>query len=358
MTERNLLFLTTGLLIAAANIKAGEMLNPGFYLHDSSELEVTNAQSGLVCQNKDSEALQVCKPSRKVLITGKQTCQWSEDTDYPCTRFGYQFEYNNAEPDDALECLATFTDNRGRKTDTYQHDLSEGQGFVFFDSFKTFAVVDTQIILSETHECSYQDQALFEVEFIHYYEPQSANPDQIAESDDANLTTENQDKHMTTLPNTCESPHLDENTAEQILNAQVRVISGTEHLPTFSSACIYRSDSAKPRDVGYFYKFMLKGMFDVNNLSAEEIKFNASFAAGGATEAQAIDDLGKKAFVYQSSKRSTVQVITGIDGPNDSAGRPTVVIASYYLNDGNMSHEQRLKILLPNVRTDVKTLGQ
>jgi len=345
--------VTKKLLLLSAlltlELQAEPMSQAGFYLQniENSALKIEDTQSGYLCVNGEKNIGSICQPSRKIIISPKETCQWSEDTSYPCTRFGYHFTYKGANQGDQLICVATYVDTRGRKTENYQHQL-DSSGEIIYSSFKTYAEVDTQIILSETHECSYQNQPLMTIEFIHYYEPKTT----------ASQNNSSSKISIAAVPDACQKPHLDKPTAQQLLLADVRPHAANEHIPNLWSQCIYRSITTKPREIGFVYKLMLLELFDVTTLTTEELIFNAGFAAGGEDSQQIIENLGDKSFVYHSNKQTTVLVITGILGPKDSTGRPTILIANYYMKNADMPHSERQTLLIEQAREDLNNWGQ
>ena len=338
-----MIWLVIGIAGLGGQVMAAGFVQQGFYLHDTetSGLLISDAQSGTLCVVDGTP--QVCTPSMKIVVTGEELCEHSAEQPYPCTRYGYQFDYADAKIGSVMDCVAIYTDTRGRKKTPYQHQLSQANGHVYYPAFKTFAEVDKRIILSEVHECSYLGTPLMAIEFMHYYEPETTDNSQPAPSRPV----------INTVPNACATPHLTEQKAEQLLRSAVRPLAANEHIPNFWSQCIYRSKTVAARDIGFVYKFMVAEMFDVHTLTAEQLQFNATFAAGNATFSQVIDDLGDRSFVFKSDKRTTLLVITGIAGPNDGADRPSLLIANYYLQDTEMTHSERQALLTAEAREDL-----
>ncbi|MDX1748238.1 MAG: hypothetical protein R3324_20065, partial [Halobacteriales archaeon] len=69
-------------------------------------LEITNGVSGVVCL-EDEEPSHVCREAYTIPIVGEVMCEWSEDVDYPCTWYGYQFDVRNVETDTVIVCDVT-----------------------------------------------------------------------------------------------------------------------------------------------------------------------------------------------------------------------------------------------------------
>jgi len=337
------------MLASSSTLMAGESLQPGFYYHDpeSASLKLLNAQSGAVCSNGAGQD-SVCEKAIKVTITGNETCDGATDQQYPCTRFGYEFDYTGASPGTAMTCEVSQLDPMGRKrTSQVQHDLPDASGHVFFSTFRTYAPVDKRLIFSEVHECGYDNQLLATIEFIIYYEPGSA-PDSDG-SDRAKFDE---------VPNACNAPWLPTDTAAGLLAAEARPSAANEHIPILTSQCLYSGRGTSARGTGMVFKFMLSDMFNVDKLEPLQLRFNASFATGGGDLKEVLEDLGDTAFVFDEDGRTTLLVITGFAGRDDFAGRPTELMADYYLDRPEMSHDARLSMLVALARDHLQKLAR
>lgn len=332
--------------LLSVGLYAGESLQPGFYYHepDSVALRLSDARSGLVCR-AEGEPAAVCEKAIKIVITGDETCDWSPGTRYPCTRFGYEFSYQGADPGTAMQCEALRSDPTGRReSHRYEHPLEFAKGKVFHATFRTYAPVDERIILSEVHECSYQGALVSTIEYIIYYEPgSSATADRPA---------------LEEIPHACESPFLTLAVARNLLDAEAKRIAASERVPTLVSQCLYSARGASAREVGLVLKFMLSDMFGVENVSHQQLRFNATFAAGGARLEQVIDALGDKAFVFEKDDRTTLLVITGVAGRDDPVGRATELVATYYLDRPEMDAATRLARLSSIAEEHVRWLHE
>lgn len=332
--------LAVSVLLALPGAAAGgESLQPGFYYHDPAgvPLRVTSARSGGVC-TEGGEPAAVCEPSHRVVIIGDETCDYPPDRRYPCTWFGYEFDYAGATPGTSLNCTVTRTDPRGRRTtDDYVHRLDAATGHVFRADFRTYAPVDERLIFSEVHDCAYQGQRLSTVEYLIYYEPGAG----------AGAGSGTADGYFPELPDACGAPYLTETVAMGMLNArQISSSAANEHIPTFWSQCIRSGRDVVGRQVGYVFKYMLSDMFDVDRVERRQLEFNATFAAGGARLTEVREELGDLAFVFDNNDRSTLMVITGFKGPNDGAGRSQEFVATYYLEYPELTHDQRTGVLM------------
>lgn len=323
--------------VLSAPVFAGESLQPGFYYHDpeTTALKVLNASSGAVCGG-EGEAGRVCEKAIKVTITGNETCDYSPNQQYPCTRFGYEFDYTGATPNTAITCDVSRLDPMGRKTSgQVQHELSDSSGHIFYSTFRTYAPVDERMIFSELHECGYEGQLLATIEYIIYYEPGTT-------ADDGGEDRPG----FYEVPNACEAPWLPEDVAAGLLGAEARPSAANAHLPILSSQCLYSSRGTSARGTGMVFKFMLSDMFNVDKVPMMQLRFNASFATGGGNLKEVREELGDMAFVFDENGRTTLLVITGFGGRDDFAGRSTELMADYYLDRPEMSHDARLRLLL------------
>lgn len=342
--------LVASLLVCGAPL-AGESLQPGFYYHDPGSIRLTDARSGAVC-SEDGTPKEVCEKAHKIVITGEETCDYPPDKRYPCTRFGYEFDYGGAAPGSTLDCVVKRTDPMGRRSSNdYSHRLDEASGRIFFDGFRTYGPVDERLIFTEVHECAYRGDRLTTIEFLIYYEPGTG----IAAAGGAG----DADPYFPETPDACSDPYLTERTAAGLLNApSARKHAASEHIPTFWSQCLYGATGGGHGRVGYVFKFMLSDMYDVDKVDRRQIIFNATFAQGDAALQEVREDLGDLAFVFEEGNRTTLFVITGIKGPKDGAGRSTEFTANYYIEHPELGHDDRLGRLLEQARLHLEHWGE
>jgi hypothetical protein len=155
---------------------------------------------------------------------------------------------------------------------------------------------------------------------------------------------------MAEIPDACS--YLQESTARSLLRVErVRPGPANEHIPTFWSQCTYSGEGR--REVGFVFKFMAWDLFDTGSLDPVALNFNAQFAAGGVPPSATKDDLGKVSFTFEDRDRSSVMMVTGIQGPADGAGRPSALVATYYLADPDRPHQEKLLELLDVARRHV-----
>lgn len=334
-------------LLANAGWAAGPV-QPGVFYHDPEaiDLELSAFRSGLLCTDDDDRD-GVCTPAIKVVVTGGETCTTPDGNSYPCTRFGYEFVYSGAAPGTDIVCQVTRQDPMGREQSTdYRLTLDSAAGHVLFPTFRTFAPVEQRLVFSEAHACSYQGELLASIEYIIYYEPGSAGGPPPA------------GRYLAETPNACGAPHLTEARARGLLDAtSVQPGAANEHLPKLQSQCSYGARQGSARQVGFVYKFMLSDMFDVDKLEPMQVQFNATFAVGGAELEQTRDEPGDRAFIFLKGDRSTLLVITGIDGPDDFAQRRRELIATYYLDHPGLTHAQRTGLLIDQAELDLRAWG-
>jgi len=312
--------------------------------------QLSNIRSGLLCAG-GRESSGVCDAALKVVITGEETCEHSDGNSYPCTWFGYEFDYQGAQAGNRIDCTVKRQDPMGRRnTLEYSRDLSEDGGRIFLPNYRVYGPVDERLIFSEVHTCTYQGELLVSFEYIIYYEPGTAAP--AGEQQQAA-------QQFPEVPLACSAPYLTDGRARGILSAeQVKPSVANEHLPDLQSQCIYSARGGTPRQVGYVYKFMLSDMFDVDRLDPMQVEFNATFASGGAQLMQTRNELGDRAFVFLKGDRTTLLVITGIKGSQGFAGRDREFIANYYLDHPDLTHEQRAGMLIDLAEQDLRTWSE
>lgn len=153
------------------------------------------------------------------------------------------------------------------------------------------------------------------------------------------------------IPDACS--YLTESAARGFLRVEgVSPSSGNEHIPTFWSQCIYGGRGTSSREVGFVFKFMIWELFDTA-LDPMQLEFNAQFTGGGVPPSSTLDDPGKVSFTFEDGDRTTLMMVTGMEGPPDNFGRPTEVVATYYLDDPDRPHQEKLDDLLEVARLHV-----
>ncbi|MDJ0927906.1 MAG: hypothetical protein QNJ73_09670 [Gammaproteobacteria bacterium] len=333
------------LVFLVAPAFAGQSLKKGFYSHEPAGvgISISNANSGPVCADVDGRST-VCGAENRIVVTGQENCTGTEGNQYPCTRYGYRYDYQGAAPGTAIQCKSTRKDAFQSRSMEYTLDLDTATGSIFYPSWIPYSPVDRRVLLSEVHECSYQGALLTTIEFIVSYEPGTSPAPAAAPAGGPAPGID--EPYFGAIPNACS--YLTEGAALRIVRTE-RVQEGqaNEHIDNLWSQCTFSGINPASRNVGYVFKFMLYEMFDVATLEPMQLTFNASFSAGGQEPTQRIDDLGKASFVFDNRGRTTLMVITGIQGPPDGANRPREFIAYYYLQDPDRPHARRLELLRP-----------
>ncbi len=337
-------------MLTAVVAAAGTAVQPGvFYFEpDGIDLQLENLRSGTLClSSEDAEA--VCDADVKVLVAGEDSCELTDGSRAPCTRFGYAFDYRGASPGNTIDCTAERRDPMGRgQSFQYRLPLPETSGRIFFPTFRPFRSVDSRLIFSEVHKCSYQGEMLVNMEYMLYYEPGTV----VAQAG-AGQTA---DPQFPEVPLACASPYLTEAKARGLLNVtEVKPSAANEHIPELQSQCIYSGASGQVGQVGYVYKFMLADMFDVDKLEPMQVEFNATFASGGAQLTETRNELGDRAFVFRKGDRTSLLVITGIRGSKGPTGRDREFIADYHLDHPELAHARRTDMLIELAEEDLET---
>lgn len=152
------------------------------------------------------------------------------------------------------------------------------------------------------------------------------------------------------IPEAC--GYLTQELALETLHAdRVKPNSGNEHIPHFWSQCIYTAVGKADHRIGFTFKFMVWDLFDLANLSSEQLRFNIHFTSGGLTVVGAVrEPPGKATFIFQKEELTVLMMVSAIRGPEDGAGRHTELVATYQLEDPTISHQERVGKLLSHAR--------
>ncbi|MGD2070470.1 MAG: hypothetical protein PVI57_17475, partial [Gemmatimonadota bacterium] len=135
------------------------------YDPDDSGVRVTDGTSGVVCLDEEGPA-NVCEAAVEIDIRGEETCDWSDEIQYPCTWYGWEIDYGGTERGDTLVC-DVFRSSRttfgprteevtGERTARYTEALEATHGHLFHPSYNTYAPVEEPVTVGETHRCSYR----------------------------------------------------------------------------------------------------------------------------------------------------------------------------------------------------------
>lgn len=166
---------------AAEAVELGNSQRFDVYQPHTSGIEIQNGKSGVVCL-EDDEPSYVCTEAYTIKIVGEVMCEWSDDIDYPCTWYGYQFDISNVETDTQIICDVTNsirtifgpkTDKvTGNNTAQYTIKLEAGQDHVFHSAYHTYAPVEKETAVISIHACSVDGTPAYRVSFRAYYEPE------------------------------------------------------------------------------------------------------------------------------------------------------------------------------------------
>jgi len=150
-------------------------------------------------------------------------------------------------------------------------------------------------------------------------------------------------------PNACS--YLTEDAARGFLGVErVRPSAANEHIPDIWSQCIYSGEGG--RSVSFVFKFMIWDLFDTA-LDPIQLDFNAQFTGGGVPPSEKRDEPGKIAYAFEDRDRTTLMVVTGIQGPPDGFGRPSELVATYLWEGPEGSYAEKLARLLDVARAHV-----
>ena len=333
-------------------VPAVETVQWGFILHDEgkAKLSLSGIRSGELCAEIDGTD-NVCSIGASITVQGRDSCTGTAANEYPCTRYGYRYDYSGATPGTKIECTATRHDGYNRRQKSYSVPVDTESGSVFQPQWIPYNRVDKRLLLSEVHECTYLGEPLATIEYIIRYEPTAGSGPVVAGGPHPDLD----EPYATGVPDACN--YLTKGLGSLWLKDEVyRYESVIEHMPILRSHCAYTAANDAGSIARIEHKFHVHDLFDVEQLSPDQLLFHAAFAGGGHQPEAVLTDLGKITFVYQlaDENRSAISVVTGIQGPRDGAGRAMTMLAHYHLRTPERSHEERLKCLFDLAR---KSLG-
>jgi len=326
------------LVLTGAAAHAGQSIQPGFYSHepDGVSLSISGARSGELCRDTDGN-LDVCTAVMRIVVQGDEVCDGGDGNQYPCTRYGYRFDYAGATPGQTIQCSARRQDAFRTQNMTYTLNLDAAEGTIFYPTWSGAMSVDRETLISEVHECSYDGAPLGTIEFLLAYEPAASAPQ--APTTASNGQTG--EPLMLEIPDAC--AYLTEPVARNTLRAdRVQASSANERIPTFYSQCTYSGVGVVGRSVSFFFKFMLYDLYDVEKLDEAQLTFNITFTGGGEPPVEQLQNLGKLSYAFDDRDRTRLLVVAGIEGPPDGAGRPTELTAIYELADSDAPYAERL----------------
>lgn len=325
------------------------MIENGFiaFVPEGKDIRVEGGTHGYLC-GEETDQSAVCVQGTRIDVTAKENCTSTDGKRYPCTRYGYELSYSGAAAGDKLQCQATQSDGINDRSKNYDIKLDAANGSVTQREWFGYSPGDRRLMISEVHKCSYQGQLLASVEFIVNVEPQEGATAAGSAATASNATAPApgvNEPYIAEIPNSCMD--LTEIKAGQLLQANgVQQSASSEHVANLSSTCIYSSTAAPSRTVNYLYKFMPYAMFDQNTLGKEQLVFNATIIGGGGQRPyKVIEDLGKFTFLFENAARTTMLVVTGMQGPVGGGNEPREMIAAYYIEDPTRSHAVRLQLL-------------
>lgn len=322
---------------------AAETVQPGFVLLDAgkSAISLSGIRSGEICADVGGSDT-VCNTGTTLTVQGYDTCIGTDGKPYPCTRYGYRYDYTGATPGTEIECTATRRDPFNRQQKTYTLAIDAESGSVFQPEWIPYGTVERRTMLTEVHECVYQDKPLATIEYIISYEP-STEPVPVVKG---GPNPDIDEPYSFGVPDACN--YLTADLAHVWAKEDVQPYLGAiEHMPILRSHCAYWGVDDSRSRARIEHKYHLYELFDVDTLRPDQLAFHAAFAAGGHYPESVRHDLGKITFVFQLAEedRSAITVVTGIQGPPDGAGRPMELLAHYHLREPDRTHEQRLKCL-------------
>ena len=343
--RRRILWTLTLLPMVAA---AAETVQPGFVLHDEGKanLSLSGVRSGEICAGMGVSDT-VCNTGTQLTVQGQDACVGNDGKTYPCTRYGYRYDYAGASPGTEIECTSTRRDPYRSQDKSYTIAVDAESGSVYQPQWIPYSPVERRMMLTEVHRCSYLGEPLASIEYIISYEPSMAPPTTSSNDRSADID----EPFLPGVPNACN--YLTEDLSGMWIRHDVRRYDGAiEHLPILRSHCAWLGEDDLGKIAKMEHKFHLYELFDVENLRRDQLLFHATFAAGGHAPESVRTDLGKLTFVYHlpEEDRSAISVVTGIQGPTTNAGQPMELLAHYHVRTPDRTHQERLACLFDLAR--------
>jgi hypothetical protein len=322
---------------------AAETVQPGFVLRDEGKanISLSGIRSGELCADIDGTH-NVCTTKASFTVQAHDSCITTRGDPYPCTRYGYRYDYSGATPGTQIECTATRRDPFNKQQKTYTIAIDAEAGSVFQPEWIPYNPVERRTMLTENHECTYLGEPLVNIEYIISYEP----PPELAPMVKRDPNSTYEEPHLPGVPNACD--YLKQDLASMWIRDSVRSYEdANEHMPILRSHCAWFAKDDSSKIAKMEHKFHLYELFDVERLNPMQLAFHAAFAAGGHEPERMMTDLGKITFVYEMAEedRSAISVVTGIQGPPTPTGRPMELLAHYHLRTPDRNHEERLACL-------------
>jgi hypothetical protein len=344
------------LIFASAIAHAGESIQPGFYSHEPANvgIRIRDARSGELCADH-AGVDNVCSTETMLIVKGADTCLGDDRKPYPCTRYGYRYDYEGATPGSTIQCRATRNDGFKKRSKDYVIELGSDAGSVSQSEWVGYGPVNRRTILTEVHECSYRGERLTTIEYIITYEP-SLNPAASlpTATTDGGPHPDVDEPYIDEVPDAC--LYLTPGVAmEWVRDGDIQNNHG-EHFPIFRSLCWYSAIHAAERNAQLEFRFQLYDLYDIEKISRPQLIFNATFAGGGNEPQEILRNLGKISFIYELPNDVTaVMIIMGTQGPPDGAGRPMEFTATLSLRDPGRDHQSRRKLLIEFARENLDT---
>jgi hypothetical protein len=142
--------------------------------------EIRNFVSGAVCSDA-AGVRSVCQQTKEIYVTAESSCNWS-GKQLPCTWFGFEFDYKDADPHVPLECTyvrsqasdeGNFEGVRERNTTTgtltYRFDSAVGHFFNPMYQLFSREAEQKHVVLNTQIACSVSGVHVFDVTFnLHF----------------------------------------------------------------------------------------------------------------------------------------------------------------------------------------------
>lgn len=144
--------------------------------HRAGDISISNFVSGPVCHDEEGTE-EICEQAVDIDIRGESLCNWSGE-ERRCTWFGFQFDYENADPTISIVCNYTRSlpsregnwesvRQENATEGTFSLDLEAASGHFFNPSYELYNVPPdgSTVVVTTEIECTYDGQPLFATTF-------------------------------------------------------------------------------------------------------------------------------------------------------------------------------------------------
>lgn len=137
--------------------------------------DISNFVSGPVCHHEDGSE-SICGQDEDIYVTGQSTCTYAGERK-PCTWFGFQFDYENANPEIPIVCTYWRSEasdegnyetvrHRSANTGEFRIELNKTSGHFYNPMYQLYSPPPGKdFVIVTSLSCSIEDKPVFEMTF-------------------------------------------------------------------------------------------------------------------------------------------------------------------------------------------------